>query len=549
MKIGGGPGNRGEPSHPRPLPKYRSSEHRSSRSNRSSIDHQDIHSPGKAGPVPTCLSICRARARSSTKKCRATSKSRSRYKIDECVYMSKAFFDDCEYSCIQGRGAGQIPEFRHGLPNDPGGSKEIPNYPDDRPRSRPGGGTGPENIDPRPSNGMSDNDDECDEICEERVEARMERCEARLPLQQGRTKHQHHSMEYCQSHVVAWRRHCIGRCQNMDEAPPSDDNGQDGSGLLPTEVILCKATCKSNVRSKESWCNRSSEDEREEQGVSDDNCSQWADTLRFECYDGCYKIAKVVEAESIPKEKQSGDGSKNTDEQKGHRNDPVKGSKPKPEKAAKEKRKDDVPKAQDTSSDDDQPWIANKISNPKNKDDEEKNLLPNKAGVPTPQPPLNPHPHFPGAPEQPSEQINPDQGSSAPSSNPVDISNNVIDIDSFAINLSIALRSNGSLETIKVRSNSVSAVRVDHDNVRNRLIIQDGVIRVLRHVLEEELVSVGIFSYCMTSSMGYYLFLTVLLVRTTHLTFLCFMILCCRVIMFAKNSGTVDCGSFDRESS
>lgn len=517
MKIGGGPRNRGEPSHSHPPPKYRPSERRSSRSS------PDLDSPekGSRGPVPICLSSCRARARSSTKECRATSKSRSQHKIDECIYMSKAFFDDCEYSCIQGRGPGQIPEFPHDLPDGPGGSEEIPNYPDDRPRSRPGGGTGPENIDPRPSNGMSDNDDECDEICEERVEARMVRCEARLPLQQGRTKHQHHSTEYCQSHVVAWRRRCIGRCQNMDEAPPSDDNGQDGSGLLPTEVILCKATCKSNARSKESWCNRSSEDEREEQGISDDNCSEWADTLKFGCYDGCYKNAKVVEAESISKEKQSGDGSKNTDDQKGHRNDPVKGAKPKPEKAAKEKRKDDVPKAQDTSSDDDQPWIANQISNPKNKDDEN-SMLPNKAGMPTPKPSL--HPHFPGTPEQPSEQINPDQGSSAPSSNPVDISNNGIDIDSFAINLSIALRSNGSLETIKVRSNSGSAVRADQDNVRNRLIIQDGVIRVFRHVLEEELVGVGILSYCMTSSMGYYLFLTVLLVRTTHLTFLCFMI-------------------------
>ena len=276
----------------------------------------------------------------------------------------------------------------------------------------------------------------------------------------------------------------MGRCENMD-----DDSGQDGAGLLPTEVILCKATCKSNARSKESWCNRSSADEREEQGVSDDNCSEWADTMRFECYDGCYKNAKVVEAESIPKEKQSDDDSKNTDDQKGARNN-TKGTKPEPEKAAKEKRKDAVPKAEETSSDDDQPWIANKISNPKNKDDGEKNLLPNKAGVPTPQPPLHPHPHLPGTPEEPSEQINPDKGPSTSTSDPLDISNNGIDVDSFAINLSIALRSNGSLKTIKVRSNSGSAVRADQDNVRNRLVIQDGVIRVLRHILEEELVSV-----------------------------------------------------------
>ncbi len=265
--------------------------------------------------------------------------------------------------------------------------------------------------------------------------------------------------------------------------------------MLPTEVILCKATCKSNARSKESWCNRSSEDERKERGVSDDDCSEWADTLRFECYDGCYKNAKVVEAESAPKEKQSGDDSKNTDGQKGDRTDPVKGAKPKPKKATKEKRQDDMPKAQETSSDDDQPWIANKIPDPNNKYDDEKYLLPNNAGMPAPQPPLHPHPHLPGTPEEPSEQINPDQGSSTSSSNPVDISNNGIDIDSFAINLSIALRSNGSLETIKVRSNSGSAVRADQDNVRNRLIIQDGVIRVLRHVLEEELVSA-------TSSIG-----------------------------------------------
>ena len=308
----------------------------------------------------------------------------------------------------------------------------------------------------------------------------------------------------------------------MDEASPSDGNGQDGSGLLPTEVILCKATCKSNSRSKEAWCNRRSEDEREEQGVSDDNCSEWADMLRLECYDGCYKNAKVVEAESIPKGRQSGDYSKNTDDQKGDRND--QGAKPEPQKAAKEKRQDDIPKAQKTSSNDDQSWIANKISDPKNKDDDEENLPSNKVGIPTPNPPLRPHPHLPGNPEQPSEQSNPDQGSSISLSNPVDISNNGIDIDSFAITLSIALRSSGSLETIKVRSNSGSAVRADQDNVRNRLIIKDGVIRVLRHVLEEELVSVGIFSYCMASSMGYYLFLAVLLVRTTHLTFLCFMI-------------------------
>ena len=268
-----------------------------------------------------------------------------------------------------------------------------------------------------------------------------------------------------------------------------DDSWQEGEGLLPTEVILCKATCKSNARSKESWCNRSSEDERKERGIFDDNCSEWADTMRFECYAGCYKDAKVVEAESIPKEKQSDDGPENSDDQKDNGND-GKDAKPEPKKAAKEKRQDDIPKAQETSSDDDQPWIANKISNPKNKDDGEKNLLPNKAGVPTPQPPLHPHPHLPGTPEEPSEQINPDKGPSTSTSDPLDISNNGIDVDSFAINLSIALRSNGSLKTIKVRSNSGSAVRADQDNVRNRLVIQDGVIRVLRHILEEELVSV-----------------------------------------------------------
>ena len=325
----------------------------------------------------------------------------------------------------------------------------------------------------------------------------------------------------------------MGRCENMD-----DDSGQDGAGLLPTEVILCKATCKSNARSKESWCNRSSADEREEQGVSDDNCSEWADTMRFECYDGCYKNAKVVEAESIPKEKQSDDDSKNTDDQKGARNN-TKGTKPEPEKAAKEKRKDAVPKAEETSSDDDQPWIANKISNPKNKDDDEQNLPSNKVGLPTPKPPLHPHPHLPGAPEEPFEQIE---------SNPVDISNNGIDIDSFAVNLSIALRSNGSLETIKVRSNSGSAVRADQDNVRNRLIIQDGVIRVLRHILEEELVSAWHIFIPHDKFNRLNISPIVLLADTTHLTSSCFMILTFRAIMFAKKSGTVDCGSFGRES-
>ena len=275
---------------------------------------------------------------------------------------------------------------------------------------------------------------------------------------------------------------------------------------LQAEIVICKASCKANARIKESWCNDSSKNERKERGVSNDNCSDWADKLRLKCYDDCYENAKVVEGESIPKEDEK--SSKNSGNQGGGKNDAP--AKQEPQKAEKEQRQDDVSKAQDitNSGDDgkgkdskkmspplqdndstsDRPWIDNKISDPEERDKGQERP-PSNTGTSKPKSP--PHPHLPGINEgAPSSTQNTQQGSPAASSssNPVNISSNGVDIDSFTVNLSIALRSSEGLETIKVRSNSGS-VRADQENLRNRLLIQDGVIQVLRHIMEEELVS------------------------------------------------------------
>ena len=58
------------------------------------------------------------------------------------------------------------------------------------------------------------------------------------------------------------------------------------------------------------------------------------------------------------------------------------------------------------------------------------------------------------------------------------------------IDLSGAVRANKKPETIKIRSNSAPAkVQAGQERVWSRLILQDSVIRILRHIMEDELVS------------------------------------------------------------
>ena len=348
----------------------------------------------------------------------------------------------------------------------------------------------------------------CDRCSEQKAE-KFQWCKGLTGQQRSRK-----GIDTCTPWSNDWYEHCLRRCHGDENDDSGSDPRKSENNLDPlqADVIICKASCKSNARIKESSCNVSSKDERKERGISEDDCSDWADELRLKCYDSCYENAKVVEGESITKEeddeKPSNNKSKNSGNHGGGQNDAP--AKQEPQKAEKEQRQDDISKAQDTrnngdgnkgkdsnkkevplkdiDSSGDRPWIDNKISDPENKDEDYKRPQSN-AGASNPKPP--PHPHLPGINEDlPSSTQNKEQGSLAATSqsNPVDISNNGVDIDSFTVNLSIALRSGEGPETIKVRSNAGS-VRADQENLRNRLLIQDGVIRVLRHIMEEELVS------------------------------------------------------------
>ena len=344
--------------------------------------------------------------------------------------------------------------------------------------------------------------------CSEQKDEKLEWCKGLTGQQRSRK-----GIGTCTPWTNDWYELCLRRCHGDSNGDDERDTSDSDDTLDPlqAEIVFCKSSCKANARIKESWCNDSSKDERKERGVSHNNCSDWADELRLKCYDDCYENAKVVEGESIPKEEddeKSSNESKNSGNQGGGQNDAP--AKQEPQKAKKEQRQDDISKAQDTTKNrnsdkgedskkketplkgdgfsNDRPWIDNKISDPEEKDKGQERP-PSNAENSKPKPP--PHPHLPGINEgDPSPTQNTQQGSPAESSssNPVDISNNGVDIDSFTVDLSIALRSGEGLETIKVRSNSGS-VRADQDNLRNRLLIQDGVIRVLRHIMEEELVS------------------------------------------------------------
>lgn len=504
------------------------------------------------GPIPICLSNCGMRARASMRECKASIKARSQNQVEECNALSEVLFDDCAFDCIQARG-GQGPNYPHDRPHwpRPGGGGNghrpggKPHHPGDRrPRSTPSGDNESDWSRSRPepdrSGGGDGGDDSADNDCN-----------ATCWAEGRRIKRRWCSSKSCPTWVDDYLQRCIRECQSTDEGSNSDggdagspsdesnvcnrcseqkseklqwckgltgqqrsrkgidtctpwtndwyelclrrchgdgngNNGRDTSDSddtldpLQVEIVICKASCKANARTKESWCNDSSKDERKKRGISDDNCSDWADELRLKCYDDCYENAKVVEGESIPKEeddeKSSNNKPKNSGNQSGGQNDAP--AKQKPQKAEKEQRQDDIFRAQDIT----------KTSLPEEKDkDQERPQI--NAETSEPKPP--PHPHLPGINEpSPSSTQNTQQGSpeASSSSNPVDISNNGVNIDSFTVNLSIALRSGEGLETIKVRSNSGS-VRADQENLRNRLLIQDGVIRVLRHIMEEELVS------------------------------------------------------------
>ena len=459
----------------------------------------DLHSPGGSngggdnnrGPIPVCLSNCGMRARSSRRECKASIKARSQNHVEECNDFSEIMFDDCAYDCLQARGGGPGPIHPHDRPRwpRPGGGGNghrpggKPHHPGERPRSTPGGGNRSDRSRPRPDSdrpgrgdGADDGaDNDCSTICwaeDRRIKRRW--CDSRS----------------CPAWANDYLQLCIRECHSTDEGSDNDDSrrnpskSDDSLDPLQVDIVLCKSNCKSNARIKESLCNDSSKDKRKGLGISDDSCSNWADDFRLKCYDDCYKNAKVVEGESIPKEeddnKSSGNKSKNDAP-----------AKEEPQKAKKEQRQDDFSKAQDITNKDedsndsssDRPWIDNKISDPKATDQV---LPPSNTGTSNPNPKPHPHPHLPGIHEDPpSSTQNTEQGSS---SNTVDISNNGVDIDSFTVNLSIALRFSEGLETIKIRSNSGS-VRADQENLRHRLIIQDGVVRVLRHIMEEELVS------------------------------------------------------------
>ena len=347
----------------------------------------------------------------------------------------------------------------------------------------------------------SDDSNEC-KLCSEQKAEKLEWCKGLTGEQRSRK-----GIDTCTPWTNDWYDICLLGCRG-DKRSESDESLDP----FPAEVILCKATCKSNARRKESWCNESSKDERKERGISDDNCSDWADEIRLKCYDDCYENARVVEGESIPKVEDdemssNDDKSKNTDNQGNDRKDPL--SKQDPQKAEKEQRQDDIPNGQgfnrngddkksekregesnDAYPTNDRPWIDNKIPDPEEFSQpaggKEQEQAPNSDGVSIPEPP--PHPHLPGIPDDPAQHQEQGSPAASSSSNPIDISNSGVDVDSFTVNLSIALRSGGGLETIKVRSNS-GTVRADQENLRNRLVIQDGVIRVLRHIMEEELVS------------------------------------------------------------
>ena len=342
----------------------------------------------------------------------------------------------------------------------------------------------------------------CDR-CSEQKDEKLQWCKGLTGQQRSRK-----GIGTCTPWTNDWYELCLQWCHgdsNGDNERDTSDS-EDSLDPLQAEIVFCKSSCKANARIKESWCNDSSKDERKEHGVSNDKCSDWADELRLKCYDDCNENAKVVEGASIPKEEddeKSSNKSKNSGNQGGGQNDAP--AKQEPQKAEKEQRQDDISKAQDITNNgddlkkkevplkdndfsNDRPWIDNKISDPEEKDKGQERPLSNAENSKTKPPP---HPHLPGINEgDPLPTQNTQQGSPAESSsrNPVDISNNGVDIESFTVNLSIALRSSEGLENIKVRSNSGS-VRADQENLRNRLLIQDGVIRVLRHIMEEELVS------------------------------------------------------------
>ena len=298
------------------------------------------------------------------------------------------------------------------------------------------------------------------------------------------------------------------------EGKVADGDGKDGNrnaGKKKFEIddsLSCRANCKDDVKAKESWCrNKSTKDERKKAGVPDGDCSKWIDKLRNKCYDRCYDTDKIVEAESIKDEvgsqKVANDEPSGAVKEKNQKN-----AKPAPEKAEKKKRQDDAAAIKDsvakdqTKKQDTQP-SPHKQGNTKPTDsthypkDESQQARPPRekpwidSKVPVQTPALESssssldednaagghlvkpsHPHIPGLELSTSSSFDEPQRPSRP----VDIrpNDNDRDIDSFSIDLSVAVRANNKPETIKIRSNSATAkVQADQESVRSRFIIQE----------------------------------------------------------------------------